>query len=173
MNMEVLYYPDPRLTSQNENVNSWSPEVEKKVDEMRNLLKRLRGAGLAAPQVGWKVRLFILSVPTEGTGKKDRVIFDPVMTPIGPARPMDEGCLSFPGIFGAISRYDSVHIVGKTPEGPIDEEVNGFEAHAVQHEMDHLNGILFTEKMTPADLRLNATFLRQMEENWRRQHPNA
>lgn len=116
--------------------------------------------------------LFILSVPTDGTGKRERVIFDPVMTPIGATRPMDEGCLSFPGIFGSIPRYHSLHIVGKTPEGPIDEEVDGFEAHAVQHEMDHLNGILFTEKMTPADLKLNATFIHQMEANWHRQHPN-
>lgn len=171
--MEILLYPDPRLTAPNAPIGEWSSDLEKKTDDMRRLLTRLRGAGLAAPQVGWNVRLFILSIPVEGVIKKGRVIFDPVMTPIGDPHPMDEGCLSFPGIFGAIPRYDSVHIVGRTPEGPIDEEVNGFEAHAVQHEMDHLNGILFTEKMTPAELKLNSGFIRQLEENWRRQHPNG
>lgn len=167
VDMEILYYPDARLRLSNAPLSAWSVETERKVEEMRLLLSRVHGAGLAAPQVGWNVQLFILSIPEEG-GKKERTIFDPVMTPIGATRLMDEGCLSFPEIFGAISRYDSVRLIAKTPEGPIDEVLSGFEAHAVQHEMDHLNGILFIEKMTPADRQRNAAAIRQLEEDWKR-----
>lgn len=135
---------------------------------MRALLSRVHGAGLAAPQVGWNVELFILSIPDSSGKARERVIFDPIMTPIGVKKPMEEGCLSFPGMFGAIPRYDKVQLVAKTPEGPIDEVLVGFEAHAVQHEMDHLAGILFIEKMTPADRQNNAAAIRQLEDDWKR-----
>jgi peptide deformylase len=111
-------------------------------------------------------------MPQKDGAKKERVIFDPVMEAIGATKLMDEGCLSFPMMFGSIPRHEQVRIMGMTPEGPIDEVVTDLEAQAVQHEMDHLNGILYIEKMTPADSKRNAFILRQMEENWRKQHPN-
>lgn len=170
--MEILRYPDPRLTFPNASLGGWSEDTAKKVEQMRGVLLRSRGAGLAAPQVGWNVRLFILSIPQVGGGKKERVIFDPIMEPAGSTKLMEEGCLSFPMMFGSIMRYDSVRITGMTPEGPIDEIVTDLEAQAVQHEMDHLNGILYIEKMTPADRKRNAFAIKELEENWRKQHPN-
>ena len=170
--MQVLHYPDPRLTSSNATVGSWSSEISQKVDQMKALLIRSRGVGLAAPQIGWNVRLFILSLPQKDGMQKDRVIFDPVMEPIGKTKLMDEGCLSFPMMFASIFRHEQVRIMGMTPEGPIDELVSDLEAQAIQHEMDHLNGILYIEKMTPADRKRNASILRQLEEDWRKQHPN-
>jgi peptide deformylase len=169
--MQVLQYPDPRLTASNVKLGSWSPEISQKVDQMKAVLLRSRGVGLAAPQVGWNVRLFILSMP-EKEGLKERVIFDPVMETVGGTKLMDEGCLSFPMMFGSIQRYEQVRIMGMTPAGPIDEVVSDLEAQAIQHEMDHLNGILFVEKMTPADRKRNAGAIRELEENWRKQHPN-
>lgn len=153
-------------------LGSWSPEISQKVDQMKAVLLRSRGVGLAAPQIGWNVRLFILSMPQKDGVKKERVIFDPVMEPAGGTKLMDEGCLSFPMMFGSIMRYDRVRIMGMTPDGPIDELVADLEAQAVQHEMDHLNGILYIEKMTPADRKRNAVMIRELEENWRKQHPN-
>jgi peptide deformylase len=170
--MQVLQYPDPRLTFSNVMLGSWSPEISQKVDQMKAVLLRSRGVGLAAPQIGWNVRLFILSMPQKDGVKKERVIFDPVMEPAGGTKLMDEGCLSFPMMFGSIMRYDRVRIMGMTPDGPIDELVADLEAQAVQHEMDHLNGILYIEKMTPADRKRNAVMIRELEENWRKQHPN-
>lgn len=170
--MEILRYPDPRLTFANATLGAWSEDSAKKVDQMKVVLSRSRGAGLAAPQIGWNVRLFILSIPDAASGKKERVIFDPVMETIGSTRLMDEGCLSFPMMFGSIPRYDSVRITGMTPDGPLDEVVTDLEAQAIQHEMDHLNGILYIEKMTPADRKRNAFTIRELEETWRKQHPN-
>jgi len=170
--MQILHYPDPRLTLSNVTLDSWSPEISQKVDEMKAVLLRSRGVGLAAPQIGWNVRLFILSMPQKDGTKKDRVIFNPVMEATGATKLMDEGCLSFPMMFASIPRHDQVRIMGMTPEGPIDEVVSDLEAQAVQHEMDHLNGVLYIEKMTPADRKRNAFILRQLEEDWRKQHPN-
>lgn len=170
--MEILRYPDPRLTFANASLGTWSEDSAKKVEQMRVILLQSRGVGLAAPQVGWNVKLFILSIPQQGGGKKERVIFDPIMEPAGLTQLMEEGCLSFPMMFGSIMRYDSVRITGMTPNGPIDEIVTDLESQAVQHEMDHLNGILYIEKMTHADRKRNAFSIRELEENWRRQHPN-
>lgn len=170
--MQILHYPDPRLTSPNATVGAWSPEISQKVDQMKPILLRSRGVGLAAPQVGWNVKLFILSMPQKAGPNKERVIFDPVMEPIGPTKLMDEGCLSFPMMFASIPRHEQVRIMGMTPEGPLDEVVTGLESHAVQHEMDHLNGVLYIEKMTSADRKRNAFVIRQLEEDWRKQHPN-
>jgi peptide deformylase len=170
--MDILQYPDPRLTFPNKTLGAWSEDSAKKVDQMWVVLARTRGLGLAAPQIGWNVKLFILSIPQPGGGKKEQVIFDPVMEPAGVTKMMDEGCLSFPMMFGSILRYDSVRITGMTTDGPMDEVVTDLEAQAVQHEMDHLNGILYIEKMTPADRKRNASAIRELEESWRRQHPN-
>jgi peptide deformylase len=166
--MEILHYPDPKLTATNKALGEWSTEAASKVAEMRRLLAQVRGAGLAAPQVGWNVKLFILSIPSKEGESRERIIFDPIMTPIGPKAPMNEGCLSFPFIFATIYRYESVRLVGKTPEGSIDEVVTGFEAQAVQHEMDHLDGILFSEKMMAADRKINAPLIQKLEEDWKR-----
>lgn len=170
--MEVLQYPDPRLRLPNEPLKSWSPEIEAKVKQMREVLSRVRGVGLAAPQVGWNVQIFILTLAGNDQETRERVIFNPTMTPIGQLKLMGEGCLSFTGIFAQIPRYDRVRLIGKTPEGDLDEILSGFEAHAVQHEMDHLAGTLFIDKMSPKDRQLNAPFLKEMEDNWRKQHPN-
>lgn len=166
--MKILRYPDPRLTSLNKALGAWSEEAARKVEEMRRVLSGVRGAGLAAPQVGWNVQLFILSLKNSEGEMKERVIFDPIMTPMGVKAPMNEGCLSFPYVFATIYRYEQVRLMGKTPEGPIDEILTGFEAHAVQHEMDHLDGLLFIEKMSAADRKINAPFIKQLEDDWKR-----
>jgi peptide deformylase len=81
---------------------------------------------------------------------------------------MPEGCLSFPGMNAIIQRHEEVRLVGEAPEGHVDEVLEGFNAQVVQHEMDHLEGILFVDRMTPADLRRNALALRGLEERWKR-----
>ncbi len=170
--MEILKYPDPRLRQKNEPLKGWSSQAEQQVREMRELLAQVRGAGLAAPQVGWNVQLFILQAAGSGAETRERVIWNPVMTPLGNYKLMEEGCLSFTGIFARIPRYDRIRLVAETLDGPVDEVLFGFEAHAVQHEVDHIEGILFIDKMSPADRQLNAPLLRQMEERWKKDHPN-
>lgn len=166
--MEILHYPDPRLTAVNKPLGAWTQEAKEKVEEMRLLLSKTNGAGLAAPQVGWNVQLFILSIAGKEGETQERVVFDPSMTPLGSKEPMEEGCLSFPHMWATLQRHERVSLTGQTPEGPIDEVLTGFEAQAVQHEMDHLSGMLYIERMTPADRQRNAPIIRQLEEDWKR-----
>ena len=161
--MELVLYPSDVLVSKNLAVSSYSLDVAAHVREMFEMMASLDGAGLAAPQVGWNVRLFILGVPGPKDGEAvQRVVWNPAIHNSGDLVPMDEGCLSFPGIFAKIPRWTRTRLLGQTPEGPIDEVFTGFAAQAVQHEMDHIDALLFIEKMSPADRQRVAPALREL-----------
>lgn len=165
--MRILHYPDPRLTAKNASLSGWTEEAAAKVEEMRTVLAKVDGVGLAAPQVGWNVKLFIIELFDKENGEQiERVIFNPAIKHMGSLVPMKEGCLSFPGVWATIKRYERVELIGTTPEGPIDEVLTGFSAQAAQHEMDHLDGILFIERMTAADQKFHEKYLRDAEESW-------
>lgn len=138
-----------------------SAEVKGLVADMIETLEDIGGAGLAAPQVHVPKRVVIFCVPAERTtGRAEDVpqdllaLVNPVITPLGEARELGwEGCLSVPGLRGAVPRWTRVRYSGVTPEGErIDRIVAGFHARVVQHECDHLDGILYPQRMT--DLRL-------------------
>jgi peptide deformylase len=162
--MEIVLYPDPRLTAKNAELASFDREAERRVMEMLKLNAALDGAGIAAPQSGWNVRLFVLTVPAaaEGDGRT-RIVWNPSVETSGEIVLMREGCLSFPGVSAQIPRFSRARLVGQTPEGPIDEVFVGFGAQAVQHEMDHLDGTLFITKMSEADRLLNKPILEALE----------
>jgi peptide deformylase len=167
--MEILKYPDPRLCAWNAPLGAWTPEAAAKVEEMWKAMAHVDGVGLAAPQIGWNVRLFIMAIPDRETGETaERVVFDPKVELSGDFTPADEGCLSFPGMAAKIKRWTRAHLQGMTPEGPIDEALDGFPAQAAQHEMDHLDGILFIERMTPADKAANAWVLKDLEKRYKK-----
>ncbi len=166
--MKILRYPDPRLTAKNEPLGVWTEEAAKKVEVMHHLMAADDGVGLAAPQVGWNVRLFVMMLPDNDLGEMaTRVIFDPTLEFEGSIVHLREGCLSFPGMWATIERCDRVRLIGKTPEGKFDQVLIGMSAHAAQHEMDHLNGLLYIDRMTPADRRRNEAVIRALEEGFR------
>jgi len=163
--MELITYPSNHLVMKNQRVEGWTPDVAERVAMMWKAMERADGIGLAAPQVGWNVRLFILGVPGPNDGDVvHRVLWNPEVQTSGDLVPMMEGCLSFPGIRANIPRWTRARLVGWTPEGPIDEVFAGLAAQAVQHEMDHIEGLLFIEKMTPADRQRIAPVLRDLAE---------
>jgi peptide deformylase len=128
---------------------------------MTETLDDIGGAGLAAPQVHVPLRVVIFRVPAERTtGRSDDrpepllALVNPVIEPQGVARELGwEGCLSVPGLRGAVPRFARIRYRGMTPDGEsIERTVEGFHARVVQHECDHLDGILYPQRM--ADLRL-------------------
>jgi peptide deformylase len=138
-----------------------APEIRRLVSDMIETLEDIGGAGLAAPQVHVPLRVVIFRVPAErATGRPDDLpqdllaLVNPVITPMGEARELGwEGCLSVPGLRGAVPRWARIHYRGVTPAGTvIDRTVEGFHARVVQHECDHLDGILYPQRMS--DLRL-------------------
>jgi peptide deformylase len=164
--LHVLTYPHPLLVAKNRPLAAYGAEEAERVREMFELLYRQGGVGLSAPQVGWNVQLFILNL----TGKKElksqeQIVYNPLLATFGPLVTNREGCLSFPGISAEISRPSLCRIVGRTPEGLYNRRLTGFAAQAVQHEMDHLQGILFHERMTPEDRERHGATLQAMADS--------
>jgi peptide deformylase len=138
-----------------------APAVKRLVADMIETLEDIGGAGLAAPQVHVSQRVVIFRVPAERvTGRPDDLAQDlvalvnPVIEPLGETRELGwEGCLSVPGLRGAVPRWARIRYRGVTPEGvAVERTVEGFHARVVQHEFDHLDGVLYPQRMT--DLRL-------------------
>ncbi len=131
-----------------------TPELRALVADMDETMRALNGAGIAAPQIGVSVRVVIFEV-TENPRYPHvapvpyTVLVNPLLTPLGPEEEEGwEGCLSVPGMRGLVPRYRRLRYRGFTLEGaPIDREVAGFHARVVQHEVDHLDGILYPQRI--------------------------
>jgi peptide deformylase len=142
---------DPLLFAKAEPVAQFdTPELHALIQDMHDTMAQMNGAGIAAPQIGMSLRVVIF-----GVGSNPRypdaeqvpytVLINPVLSPVGDA--MDdgwEGCLSVPGMRGVVSRFTRLHYTGFDQYGQsIDRLVSGFHARVVQHECDHLDGILY------------------------------
>ena len=138
-----------------------APEIRRLVRDMLETMEDAPGAGLAAPQVHVPLRLFVFRVaPGRGSGDPDdreagnTVVINPEIEPVGEdVRMRWEGCLSIPGMRGVVGRHWRIRYRGvDTDDAPVGGEVTGFHAGVVQHEYDHLDGIMYPMRMT--DLRL-------------------
>ncbi len=151
---DVLRMGDPRLLRQAQPVERFdTPELHALLRDMRDTMAHLDGAGLAAPQIGVGLQVVIFGV---GPGRRpdidevpDTVLINPVVTPLDDMLIEGwEGCLSIPGMRGLVPRYRHVRYRGRDESGnEIDRTVEGFHAVVVQHEVDHLHGILYPMRM--------------------------
>ena len=131
-----------------------SAELQSLLVDMKDSMVAANGAGLAAPQIGENVRVVIFEVKNNprypGYEVPFTVLINPVITPIGEAMEEGwEGCLSVPGMRGAVLRHARLRYTGFDEHGqPIDRSVDGFHARVVQHECDHLDGVLYPMRMS-------------------------
>ena len=133
-----------------------APEIRTLIRDMLETMEDADGAGLAAPQVHVPLRLVIFHVAAERGEAEDEapvpltVLINPVITPLTEEKDLDwEGCLSVPGLVGAVPRFTRIRYQGVDPAGDrIDRIADGFHARVVQHECDHLDGILYPQRMT-------------------------
>jgi peptide deformylase len=152
---EVLKMGDPRLLAVAERVPAFgTPELENLLADMRETMRDLNGAGLAAPQIGVGLRIVIFGFEQnprypEADSVPFTVLINPVLTPVGEEQDEGwEGCLSVPGMRGLVPRYRNLRYVGFDAAGaPIDRTVSDFHARVVQHEADHLDGILYPRRI--------------------------
>jgi peptide deformylase len=130
-------------------------EIQQLIDDMVETMRGAGGVGLAAPQLGVAIQLFVYEAPSQpgNQGREApiplRVVFNPMITPQGGELVAEwEGCLSIPDLRGLVPRHPAVRVRGLDRQGqPLDFTAAGFEARIVQHEFDHLNGILFLDRM--------------------------
>ena len=152
---EVLKMGDLRLLEKSQPVEAFgTPQLRELIGDMRDTMAHLNGAGLAAPQIGVPLRVVIFGVTRnprypDAEEVPDTVLVNPVITPLGEEMEEDcEGCLSVPGLRGVVPRLKKVRYQGFDESGnPIDRSVEGFHARVVQHECDHLDGILYPMRM--------------------------
>jgi peptide deformylase len=132
------------------------PEIGRLIGDMIETMEDAGGAGLAAPQVHVPLRVVLFHAPAmrnEGVTVPLTVLINPVVEPLDPERHVAyEGCLSLPGLTGAVPRYVHIRYGGYQPDGSwLEREAHGFHARVVQHECDHLDGILYPMRMDSLD----------------------
>lgn len=152
---EVLRMGDARLLRRAEEVKHFdTPELHALLADMRDTMLAENGVGLAAPQIGVNLRVVIFEVAgnpryPDAESVPQTVLINPVITPLN--QDMEEGwegCLSVPGLRGLVPRYTHLRYQGRDEYGAlIDRTVSGFHARVVQHECDHLDGILYPMRM--------------------------
>lgn len=153
----VLRLGDPRLRQRAQVVaDVRDPALRQLIVDLEDTMAACSGAGLAAPQIGVPLRVVLFG----GGGPNPRypdapaiprtLLINPVLTPLGPEREEAwEGCLSVPGLRGRVSRWQRLRYLGIDGEGqPVDRTVEGFHARVVQHECDHLDGLLFPDRLS-------------------------
>jgi len=163
--MHVVYYPDPVLQRLAGPVPEGWSGLRAFAEEMLRTMKEAGGVGLAAPQVGESLRLFVAS--DTGEIEDGRVFANPRIEPHGPIVDLEEGCLSLPGMNALIRRPEKVRVSWTDIDGTAREgDFDGLLARIIQHEFDHLEGVLFFERMTPADQLRVRPELRTFEEQY-------
>ncbi len=164
MVLPIIKYGHPALRQKGARIEKITPPVKQLIDDLLETMYAAAGVGLAAQQVGHALQLTVIDVrglkdrpstlelngkPADVDGFMPLVLLNPSITPVANPVTGPEGCLSFPEIYAEIARPESVHVVGMNEKGErIEFRCGGLLARAVQHEADHLHGILFIDRMS-------------------------
>ena len=168
--LKIILYPDPRLKKLSQPIKEFNENVKALAERMFELMREKRGVGLAAPQVGENVRLFIVNAT--GDPKDDQVYVNPELSEAEGSDEGEEGCLSLPGINVNIVRDKSMKMRAQDVAGKTFEQTaSGYLARIWQHELDHLNGILLTDRMGSVAKLTNRKTLKELEDDYAVEHP--
>lgn len=150
---DLTIYPDPRLRVRAATVTQFDEELARTAAAMFRRMYASSGVGLAAPQVGLKIRLFVVNEGGEPNEGEEMVFVNPTITRrTGAATLFEEGCLSFPQIYAEVERPSTCTLAWQDLSGTEHErDFEGFVSRIVQHEHDHLEGVLLVDRMSPAD----------------------
>jgi peptide deformylase len=148
--MDILPYPHPALRWKSKPVTEINDDLRRVVAEMFELMYAAKGIGLAANQVGLPYRLFILNLSADPAQKDEEVVFiNPEILKRKGSAEGEEGCLSFPGMYGQVKRAAKIVIEAFDLKGECFEySLDELAARAAQHETDHLDGVLFIDRLT-------------------------
>jgi len=146
----VRIYGDPVLREKAREVRDFDDTLRALVADLYDTMAAYNGVGLAANQVGVAQRVFVVDVPLEDGSRARFAVVNPQLDRRSGREKAEEGCLSMPGILEDVERATSVRLRGLDEHGqPLERTLNGFLARAVQHETDHLDGVLFTDRLSP------------------------
>ena len=146
---QITHYPTGVLAGPARSVEKIDDNIRRLVEKMTEIMLENKGIGLAAPQAGVPLRVFIISL----TGSKEnvRAYINPTVTPSGELDAIEEGCLSVPGVYTKIKRYKKCKVTATDLDGnEFTEEADGLYARCLQHEYDHIEGITIADRMGSA-----------------------
>lgn len=154
--LRVLKYPHPQLRAENAAITEFDAELKTLAEEMLMVMYAAEGIGLAAPQVGINKRLMVFNEHVDKP-EKEMVLVNPRITAVSPETDvLEEGCLSFPLINGDVQRHKWVDVEYFTLSGEKKQlKFKDYQARIFQHEYDHLDRVLFIDKLVPLDKKLN------------------
>ncbi|HET8553582.1 MAG TPA: peptide deformylase [Rhodanobacteraceae bacterium] len=146
--LNILEFPDPRLRAKAEPVSVFDDALAKLADDMLETMYAASGIGLAATQVGITQRIFVMDISENASDPQ--VLINPRISDKRGEQVYQEGCLSFPGIFADVKRADWIHVEAEDVHGnTVTREVDGLNAVCIQHELDHLDGKVFVDYLSP------------------------
>jgi peptide deformylase len=144
--LSVRRYGDPILRQKAQPVEAITPEIRKTLTDMLETMYYQVGIGLAAPQVGVGLRIILVDDGPRGP----RALLNPAIVDQRGSVRGEEGCLSIPGFFGEVERSEWVRVEAMDAEGrPLSFEAKGLQSRVIQHELDHLDGVLFIDRLPP------------------------
>lgn len=149
--MKIVHYPHPTLRHISKPLKRVDKELHGYVREMFDLMYEAKGIGLAANQVDLPYRLFVINLESDPDAKEHEFVFlNPVITSRKGMAEAEEGCLSIPGLYANVKRPERVTLNAYNMAGEeLNLELDGLFARAVQHELDHLDGVLFVDRLSP------------------------
>lgn len=160
--LSILRYPDPRLHKRASRVEAVSDDIRKLIKDMAETMYAAPGVGLAATQVNVHVRVIVIDVSE--SHDQLRVFINPVLVAASGNADIEEGCLSVPGVYEKVRRAERVTVRALDADGkPFTLEADGVLAVCIQHEMDHLEGKVFVEKLSRLKQRRILARLRKRE----------
>jgi peptide deformylase len=168
--LKIIFWPDPRLRRISQPVEAFDRELRDLTAKMFELMRENKGVGLAAPQVGLNIRLFVMNAT--GESGDDQVFANPTLSLADGEEEDEEGCLSLPDIRIQVLRNMTMRIDAFDVNGtPVSQAASGFVARVWQHEVDHLNGVMLVDRMGPVAKMANRRILKELEDKYDLDHP--
>jgi peptide deformylase len=169
MALNINIYGSKVLRKRAAEVSKVTKDMARLADDMLEVMYESSGIGLAAPQVGHSIRLIVVDVGSEegeeeSEERKPYFIFNPVVVKKEGACTAEEGCLSIPGVWADVERPETITVRGLDKEGkPLElKDITGILARCIQHEIDHLDGVLFVDKISATDRTMNESKLKKL-----------
>lgn len=170
--LKIILWPDPRLKRISKPVETFDEPLQALAARMFELMREAKGVGLAAPQVGLNIRMFVMNAT--GDPADDRIYVNPVLSDGEGDEQDEEGCLSLPDIRTQVVRFEKMKLNAWDVNGQaVEEAASGFVTRIWQHEFDHLNGTLLTDRMGPVARMAARKKLKELEEQYAKANPKS
>ena len=169
MSRRIVHYPHPALRHKSQPVTTIDKELHVHIGEMKELMYQAKGLGLAAPQVALPFQLLVMNITGDPNQPEcEEVFLNPQIVEKKGVIQGEEGCLSFPGLYQDVRRAQTIKVRAYNLKGELVEKViSDLEARAWQHEIDHLNGVLFIDMMGPIARFAARTSVKKFEKSFR------